>query len=151
MIKWLAQMFGLGLMILAGLAIAANASKRDVVATEVEASELTPAAAQACEPPRIVLVKPGVTPPNATYHSSSMPPERFRGDNQATIFFTSPAEVERICGNGAKPICKMRRIACVKGGRIIMPNPCGFGTESFGRYSCHELAHVNGWPATHGD
>jgi hypothetical protein len=105
-----------------------------------------------CEPPRIVLVRPGRTPPGATYQSSSMPPERYRGDKQVTVYFTTPGEVERICSGGRKRICGFRRLACLlSDGRIIAPHPRDYATESFGRTIAHEVGHSLGWPAEHGE
>jgi hypothetical protein len=111
--------------------------------------QLAPAPAQKCEPPRIVLVKPGM-PANVTYQSNSMPPQRFQGDKRITVHFTTPEGVTKHC-NGGKPICGFRIMACQKGNELILPNPCRYGMESYGRLSCHEVAHANGWPAYHGD
>lgn len=125
-------------LLLAGLALA-GASAEDKAGQE-----------PACDPPRVVLVKPGVTPPNATYQSSGNPPVRFQADRRVTMRFTSPENVERVCGNDRK-ICGFTIKACFKNGEIIAPNPNGYSTETYGRLIAHELGHANGWPAHHGD
>lgn len=117
------------------------------------AADYAPTAAKTCVPPQIVLRKPGINyPPNATYQSNGAPPLRFRGDRSVQIQFASPDEVERLCGV-TKPICGFRLMACARGNKLIMPNPCGANSivEPYGKLLCHEMAHANGWPAYHGD
>lgn len=41
-------------------------------------------------------------------------------------------------------------VACVRGSVIFLPHPCEFPTEEFAQLTCHELAHINGWPGDHG-
>jgi antirestriction protein ArdC len=36
--------------------------------------------------------------------------------------------------------------------QFTMPNPCKWPNHSeYQRMACHELSHVNGWPADHSD
>lgn len=89
--------------------------------------------------------------PNSSYVSEAAPPLRFRGDARTIIQFAPPDEVDRLC-SGGRPVCGFRFSACRRGNQLIMPNPCGPAmAEPFAKLLCHELAHVNGWPATHGD
>jgi hypothetical protein len=103
-----------------------------------------------CQVPQIVLHKPGLAT-NSTYYNSGMPPERFRANNKMTVEFLDPVDIQRECGGGAMPVCGLEIKACVKSGKVIMPNPCKMPGEYFARLFCHELAHTNKWPVTHGD
>lgn len=85
--------------------------------------------------------------------NNGMPPERFRGNTAAVVFFTDRAGIDQMCGVAPEPY---RIIACagkIDGAPVIvMPHPCPHGDlEYFARVMCHEVAHVNGWPSTHGD
>lgn len=97
--------------------------------------------AKAEDPAKVALA------PNSTLISSGIPPVRFRGDNVAAVFFVD--DVTKLCGR-AKPGFVI--LACAQGNQIAMPNPCAYAaSERYARIMCHELAHVSGWPATHGD
>ena len=82
--------------------------------------------------------------------NSGYPPVRYHKDDFALVAFTS--DVEAICGKGAPGY---RIIACAYSERrvVIMPNPCSmeFTGEQFARIMCHEMGHIQGWPATHDD
>jgi antirestriction protein ArdC len=46
----------------------------------------------------------------------------------------------------------MKTNACATGERLVLPNPCAFGSnDRYAALLCHELGHANGWPPTHGD
>ena len=85
--------------------------------------------------------------------ASGMPPARFRG--AAEFQLKASADVGLDCKKaGLKPVDGTKTEACaVIGGPVpvvIISNPC----KSPGHYArtlCHELGHVNGWPATHGE
>ena len=70
-------------------------------------------------------------------------PQAYRGPVQITVQFTSPENVEGLCGmmtNG-----RLRNVeACANEQVMILPDPCGYP----GRYAevvCHEIGHANGW------
>lgn len=92
--------------------------------------------------------------PNATYWTDALPPERYAVEGFATIAFLTPENVTKACGIEAP--AGMRVMACTKRfeGRalIIMPLPNEAGkSEYYARLMAHEIAHLKGWPATHGD
>jgi len=93
---------------------------------------------------------------DATEWSDAMPPQRFRGDGVATVFFLSRADIEQICGAGRQPPAGSAVLACStrKNGRkiIVMPNPCVVGDiDYYARLMCHENGHIAGWGALHED
>jgi len=72
------------------------------------------------------------------------PPSRYQGDVQSTVHFSDNAEL--LCAIIKAP---GRAIACGNpGGIMIVPNPCRWG-DPYAELMCHEMAHVNGWPADH--
>jgi hypothetical protein len=111
----------------------------------IQAVPQTPVAT--CSAP--VPVPPTAIAPNSTYYSDGMPPERFRANNQVMVRFGSQADIEGICG---KAPCGKIMLACQPPRQMILPNPCRYGpSDQYAKLVCHELAHLNGWPATHGD
>ena len=70
-------------------------------------------------------------------------PADYRGANVAQVVFL-PAEMVRAkCASLGKTSCVIDRV-------MYLPNPCEW--PDAGRYdqlACHELGHVNGWPADH--
>lgn len=76
---------------------------------------------------------------------ASEPPKRYQGDAVAAVSFqTSPT-----CG-GATHEAGVSVEACAGGGWINAPNPCQWpGTDTYAQLLCHEVGHVNGWPANH--
>jgi hypothetical protein len=92
--------------------------------------------------------------PHSTLYSDGIPPARFQKDGVAVVLFVSPDGIDGLCGK-AGPGRVM--LACTnwtaKGVAIVtLPNPCPRADkEYFARIACHELGHVGGWPATHGD
>ena len=98
-----------------------------------------------------VAVPATITTPNATYYSDSEPPVRFRKSGSVTVQFTTQAGINSICG---KAPCNMVTLGCLETGpaRMILPNPCSYpASDDYAELVCHELGHLNGWPATHGD
>jgi hypothetical protein len=89
----------------------------------------------------------------STYFSDAMPPERFRNASQAHLVIETPAEISRICIAAGAPAlpCGYSYVACTIGSTVHMSNPCDHPDERWAALMCHELAHVQGWPATHGD
>lgn len=102
-----------------------------------------------CRPQTSPPPIPTSAPPNSSYTNSGMPPTRYQGNTSVTIEFASPDEVNRRCAGGV-PVCGFRFYACRRGDKLIMPNPCPSG-QAYSSLLCHEIAHMNGWPATHGD
>lgn len=110
------------------------------------------AAAGQCLPVEKVPQPPvAVVAPNSTYYSNGSPPERFRTGVKFVVVFGTADEVHATCAAAALPVpCGSRYGGCVIGSTVHVPNPC----ERTGDYAdllCHELAHVNGWPASHGN
>jgi hypothetical protein len=101
-----------------------------------------------CSAPVAVPQTPGLAA-NSTYYSDTMPPERFRANAQVTIQFAGQDTIDKICG---KAPCNLITLGCQTPKKIILPNPCKYGSkDAFAELACHELGHLNGWPATHGD
>ncbi len=79
------------------------------------------------------------------------PPPRFAGDNASYVHFVVSSRVDETCRAGSP---EAPRGVGIRGcydpttDAIIMPNPCQF-TDTYARLMCHEMAHNNGWPATH--
>jgi hypothetical protein len=75
------------------------------------------------------------------------PPVRFQHDTSATITFTDPPEIARQCHapvdetEGCADIGPVHR-------KIWITNPCRV-REHYAQILCHELGHLNGWPANH--
>lgn len=77
------------------------------------------------------------------------PPARYRGDGWALVRWVDITKVDGAC----RDLGAVRRpfeiiSGCTQGRYVILPNPClfrGFLAEVF----CHEVGHVNGWPANH--
>jgi len=102
---------------------------------------------QVCSKP--VPVPSSALAQNSTYYSDGMPPERFRANRKVMIQFGGQADIERVCG---KAPCNMIMLACQPPNLLMLPNPCKYGpSDEFAKLVCHELGHLNGWPATHGD
>lgn len=93
-----------------------------------------------------------VLPDHSTPYSDGTPPTRFQGDNYAVILFVSDSGIDKICG---KAPSGMKTLACTDMAKKIavmtLPNPCAIQFDYYAHLVCHELGHVNGWPAMHGD
>jgi hypothetical protein len=95
----------------------------------------------------------GALAPHSTLYSDGTPPARFQSDSAAIILFVSGDGVEQLCGKSPPGL---RTMACTKTPPdkpplMVMPNPCLVEYDYYAHLLCHELGHVNGWPATHGD
>lgn len=84
---------------------------------------------------------------------NSKPPKRFQGDTISTrVEFTS--DVAGRCAEvGLRDVADTIVNACAivgtKRREIIIGNPCReYG--AYARHLCHEIGHLNGWPADHG-
>lgn len=92
--------------------------------------------------------------PNSSLYNSGPPPVRFQGDGAAVVAFVHPSRINETCGTDPMPKPYIR-IACAgsKNGTpaIVLPNPCLFTNEAFALVACHELGHINRWPASHGN
>jgi hypothetical protein len=77
------------------------------------------------------------------------PPERYQGNTSAAVHFSDRLEAERICTERvgrASTAC-----ANIGGPNIWIENPCHVADQHwYPALLCHELAHVNSWPADHG-
>jgi hypothetical protein len=80
------------------------------------------------------------------------PPERFQNNTHFTIEVADQTRIDAVCqGQFGAPPSGMKTDACTTAGRVLMPNPCTFSkSDAYARLLCHEMAHVNGWPSTHG-
>lgn len=80
-----------------------------------------------------------------------MPPPKYQGDLLAPTWFVQFDKIPGLCGY---PTPKQGRFeGCSLPGKMVLPNPClaEFSGQSFARLACHELAHQQGWPASHPD
>lgn len=101
-----------------------------------------------CDPPRAVKPMPNLAP-NSTYVSDAEPPARFRGIPHRPLTIEYGAEaIARFCG---RPPCRKRFLGCARGDRIAIIDPFTEDSQLFAKIMRHEMAHLNGWPATHGD
>jgi hypothetical protein len=117
---------------------------------QMNATAPTTASAQCIPPDSRVVILPPNAPTNSTFEFAGQPPLRYREDASTVVEFTSADEVNRRCAGGV-PICGKRFLGCRRGNKLIMPHPCRANPESYAALLCHEVAHVNGWPAYHGD
>jgi hypothetical protein len=86
-----------------------------------------------------------IIPTSLTY--DGLPPTRYEGNR--TLKLTVVDDLTTVCGQPPKGFAFL---GCARGETAFLPNPCPRGpTESYARVLCHELAHLNGWPATHGE
>lgn len=84
--------------------------------------------------------------------NSGLPPERFRGNAAALVYFTDRTGVEQLCGTAEPPniMIACKRSFAGDGVIVIMPNPCLIGeAEFFAKIMCHEMGHVQGWGGNH--
>lgn len=78
------------------------------------------------------------------------PPLRFQGNNWALVQWVDWKDVDPMCRElGAKTAPGRVIQACTREHYMIRPNPCPLSGYS-ADVDCHELGHVNGWPADHG-
>lgn len=77
--------------------------------------------------------------------AASMPPERYQQSRPVMVEIVSPEMVASRCIQRGAVVPAM---ACANTEFITMPNPCQY-QDWYARLLCHELGHVNGWPAHH--
>jgi hypothetical protein len=105
-------------------------------------------ASEQCQPVQVVIQTPSM-PPNSTYDSHSEPPKRFGYTKNSVMRVAfGQANIDAICG---KPPCERIFLGCTRGDVVVLPDPFTTSDEQFARITRHELAHANGWPASHGD
>ena len=98
----------------------------------------------------LALVRPCSKPEGAAIGAwgSQTPPPAWRGHASVTVHFGDYEWVQRECtarvGRGAPIAC-----AEIGGDEMWVPNPCLRQQGVYDRLLCHELAHINGWPANH--
>ena len=74
------------------------------------------------------------------------PPARFQANTTATVeFLSAEAIIPRCLERGAMILAN----ACADTKLITITNPCNYQGESYARRLCHELGHINSWPADH--
>lgn len=111
------------------------------------ASSATEPKTPQCSPP--VAVPKSVTTPNATYYNDGEPPARFAHAPTGTLKVQfGQAAIDRVCG---PPPCGMRFLGCARGDDVVLLDPFTMQGDDFAKLVRHELAHLSGWPATHGD
>lgn len=86
------------------------------------------------------------------FFSNATPPVRYRHNATLTVDLQDQAAISRTCQSlFGRPPPGAQTNACFTGERAILPNPCTFPkSDIYAHLLCHELAHRNGWPATHG-
>lgn len=91
--------------------------------------------------------------PNSSLFSDARPPARYQAEATVTLKFAEQDQIDAACHpRYGVPPAGMKTDACATGRTIIAPNPCEYDeTDRYAHLLCHEMAHVNGWPATHGD
>ncbi len=95
--------------------------------------------------PRLALLAGAVLLAAFSVPIAQRPPRQFQGDNSATVAFVSPYAIQRRCREWGAPAGS---VGCSAGHMIWMVNPCMSG-GGYADAFCHELGHVNGWPADH--
>jgi hypothetical protein len=83
--------------------------------------------------------------------SDAAPPQRYREATSFTLVIADQNRIERTCQPlFGKPGDGQKTLGCTVGKTVTLPNPCDFPeTDTYARMVCHELGHINGWPATH--
>lgn len=82
------------------------------------------------------------------------PPLRFRDDViLKSVEFVQPGDVAKRCGVTRRDIEVQACARLRQDGNhtVILPNPCRAPkSEDWAKLACHEIGHINGWPADHG-
>jgi hypothetical protein len=74
------------------------------------------------------------------------PPARFQSDTTASVeFIAAERIIPRCIERGATVLAN----ACADTRLITITNPCEYQHESYAKRLCHELGHINSWPADH--
>jgi hypothetical protein len=87
----------------------------------------------------------------SSLYDNGYPPQRYQHDGSAAAtLFTNQTNVDNLCGKAPKGKIT---VACVDQDdrTLVLPNPCGAGWagDAYAKTACHELGHLNGWPADH--
>lgn len=84
-------------------------------------------------------------------HMAPLPPLEYNKpvNKVVEVTFTHPVLVHLACGGDIPSDLQIFACARVNGNRMIVPDPCLHTEESYARLLCHELGHINGWPADH--
>jgi hypothetical protein len=107
----------------------------------------TPGKPVQCQPVQPFKAEPGMAA-NSTYISSDEPPERFlrKMPSKYVKVVFGPEMVDKYCDPAP---CDFVTRGCVTGDDlIVLPDP---SEKDFAKIARHEIAHFNGWPASHGD
>lgn len=78
-----------------------------------------------------------------------LPPLRYRGDINGAVHFASPEKVTVLCGGKVEGKILLG-CARARPRQMYVANPCLSSDQLYARELCHELGHLNGWPADHG-
>jgi hypothetical protein len=74
------------------------------------------------------------------------PPARFQRDTTASVeFIAAERIIPRCLERGAMILAN----ACADTKLITITNPCNYQHEPYAKRLCHELGHINSWPADH--
>jgi hypothetical protein len=74
------------------------------------------------------------------------PPVRYQADTTASVEFMAAERIMPRClERGAAVLAN----ACADRSLITITNPCAYQGESYAKRLCHEMGHINGWPADH--
>ena len=107
----------------------------------------------ASEPPPRRMAEAGPRPADdpfpVTTSFGGMPPQRFKGEAIVPVGFLYIDALGEVCGKAELPLT---RLGCANRKVVAIIHPCApiFKGEIFARLMCHEIAHVHGWPASHG-
>ena len=77
--------------------------------------------------------------------SVQKPPEQYQTSRRASIEFMDKGQARAFCTT----FTGTPAIACANQHLIWIENPCLHQGQSYADLLCHELAHVNAWPANH--
>lgn len=93
----------------------------------------------------IILLAPGCAQLQSA-DPVQTPPQAYQADTTATVEFIQAEKVMPRClERGAKTLAN----ACADTKLITITNPCAYPGESYAKRLCHELGHINRWPANH--
>jgi hypothetical protein len=80
--------------------------------------------------------------------SFGFPPVGYQGSVSAAVHFMDQAAVAAICEE--RGLSLTAACAEIGGSQIWIENPCDWPGDSYAQLLCHEIGHINGWPANHG-
>lgn len=88
--------------------------------------------------------------PSPFRNTSTPPPVRYQRDVDVRVVTMPAIQLNAFCEKALGLRSAIGWAACTIKGVIYMPSPCP-GEDATARLLCHEAAHINGWPATHGE